>query len=550
MGFLNKARILASLSMVSLAAFSAAEPSAKPDIRIGVVSDVHMRNEPGFDATFLKALRWFDCEKTDIVIVPGDLTDQAMNSQLEHFMRCWRDVFPDDRRSDGGKVERLFITGNHDDEGAIYAAATCNGFAPSTLAKTLERPGIKPQSLVYGITNAIAKARHAVMANIPSDKSADVLAEMDDFEAKVVAATNLADIAALVGEAGTLQTNATALFYAENFATNMPVVWKRVFNEEWGLFLHKRVKGYDFIGVNWQFSAHVYNAQKLRRFIESLDLPPDRPFFYVQHPHPRGTCHGPNVWGQDSGYSTNVLSGFPNAILLSGHSHTMLTDERAIWQGAFTSIGCASIYYLDKPPGTQITPQKMEGGAHGLLIEVFGDRIAVHRHDFFNDEPLGPDWSFPAVWREGEPRPYSPEARAAVVETPQFSQDARLQVNTSGQKDFRHGRPWRIAVSVPLFAVGKGYNNLAEMEFSLVKVADSGKSDVIGTKRVLPGKSYWSRSHWEGAFTAEFTFHAFRDLEDGTVLRVTARPCNAFGGKGDAMISENLVLGGTTASMP
>ena len=34
-----------------------------PNLRVGIVSDVHLRNEPGFDAYFLKALRWFDAKK-------------------------------------------------------------------------------------------------------------------------------------------------------------------------------------------------------------------------------------------------------------------------------------------------------------------------------------------------------------------------------------------------------------------------------------------------------------------------------------------------------
>ena len=58
-----------------------------PNLRVGVVSDVHLRNEPGFDAFFLKALRWFDAKKVDAVVIPGDLTDQTMNMQLEHFKR-------------------------------------------------------------------------------------------------------------------------------------------------------------------------------------------------------------------------------------------------------------------------------------------------------------------------------------------------------------------------------------------------------------------------------------------------------------------------------
>ena len=53
------------------------------------------------------------------------------------------------------------------------------------------------------------------------------------------------------------------------------------------------------------------------------------------------------AWGHDKGIATKTLSNYPNAIAFSGHSHYSLTDERSIWQGAFTSIGQSSLYIDD-----------------------------------------------------------------------------------------------------------------------------------------------------------------------------------------------------------
>jgi hypothetical protein len=71
-------------------------------------------------------------------------------------------------------------------------------------------------------------------------------------------------------------------------------------------------------------------------------IDPSLPFFYVQHPHLKDTCYGPWAWGHDAGITTKTLSAYPNAIAFSGHSHYSLTDERTIWQGAFTSVGTGS----------------------------------------------------------------------------------------------------------------------------------------------------------------------------------------------------------------
>ena len=125
--------------------------------------------------------------------------------------------------------------------------------------------------------------------------------------------------------------------------------WSEIFHEEWTPFFEKQVNGYPFIGAHWcnggcnGKSEHF--TKGLKEFYEARKTPfdPAKPFFHVQHPHPRGTVHGTAVWGQDDGVSTKILSAHSNAIAVSGHSHTSLIDERSIWQGAFTSVGCGTL---------------------------------------------------------------------------------------------------------------------------------------------------------------------------------------------------------------
>ncbi|MBQ6010693.1 MAG: metallophosphoesterase, partial [Kiritimatiellae bacterium] len=129
--------------------------------------------------------------------------------------------------------------------------------------------------------------------------------------------------------------------------------WAECFNEEWQPYYTKNVKGYDFFCSHWQPGiwcngvAETGCAGCIDAFRDQMKrCDPSRPFFYVQHPHPRDTVYGKCAWGMDDGSATKLLSAFPQAIAFSGHSHEPLTNEKSIWRGAFTSVGTGSLRYL------------------------------------------------------------------------------------------------------------------------------------------------------------------------------------------------------------
>ena len=93
-----------------LRAFSA----ETPNLRLGVASDIHISGSWRQDVELEKTLRWFDAEKVDAVMVPGDIAHSGLVSELETFASVWYRVFPNDRGGDGRRVEKLFVTGNHD----------------------------------------------------------------------------------------------------------------------------------------------------------------------------------------------------------------------------------------------------------------------------------------------------------------------------------------------------------------------------------------------------------------------------------------------------
>lgn len=106
--------------LVSSAAFAAAlelpfaaHGATGGRLRLGVIADLHVKSEGSTD-TFEKALRFFDAQKADGVVCAGDLATSGITSEIERIARTWFKVFPNNRRSDGEPIEKLFIYGDHD----------------------------------------------------------------------------------------------------------------------------------------------------------------------------------------------------------------------------------------------------------------------------------------------------------------------------------------------------------------------------------------------------------------------------------------------------
>ena len=95
-----------------------------PKLRIGVVSDVHIKLTANTTDVWEKTLRWYDAQGVDVVLVAGDIADTAQLEQLKKFSATWYKVFPNDKGSDGRHVEKFFIQGNHDYIGWRYGATT------------------------------------------------------------------------------------------------------------------------------------------------------------------------------------------------------------------------------------------------------------------------------------------------------------------------------------------------------------------------------------------------------------------------------------------
>ena len=287
-------------------------------------------------------------------------------------------------------------------------------------------------------------------------------------------------------------------------ATDRAAAWQKAFHEPFELIWKKTVKGFLFIGAHWIDANGIYTLPEFYRR-ESASFPKDRPFFYIQHAHLRDTCYGDWAWGHDNGKSTQLFSAHPNLVTISGHSHYSLTDDRSVWQGAFTSFGASSLRYSGQPynefadgfentvsegrlRAREIDAAKMMpvfygyGIRQGMVMSVYDDRIVAERRDFVGDQPLGPDWVVPLpAKRDGS---FSLAGRRAAASAPQFPAGAEIKV-------VRCVRETRGKVAKPSVAIQFPPANAGTSRVYHYEVAVIGPGgDELSFKRVLsPG---WS----------------------------------------------------------
>jgi len=211
-------------------------------------------------------------------------------------------------------------------------------------------------------------------------------------------------------------------FLRQRITTDPKGAWESVFHEEYAPIWLKSVKGYQFVGAHWsEDRAKSWDgipAVEPWFAANGAKLDPKKPFFFIQHCHPQGTCYGDEAWCADKGFATRALTPFPNAIAFTGHSHTSLTDERSIWQGAFTSVGTSSLRYGGE--------DDQYAQRQGMLVRVYDDRVVFVRRDFLHDASLGDDWVLPLP--AGESKPYSFPVRRLASRPPAFAKDAKLTV--------------------------------------------------------------------------------------------------------------------------
>ena len=285
--------------------------------------------------------------------------------------------------------------------------------------------------------------------------------------------------------------------------SHYPETWQSAFDEKYEPIYVKDVRGYKFIGSHWTDGRGRQWGDRLKALVaeRGAELKGGKPFFYVQHPHLKGTICNVKTSVVDDGETVKILSAYPNAVAFSGHSHWAITDERSIWQGAFTSVnlGClrrtgfcrtvnaAGGYENWRTPGARGSKKSPEALAangakampqypaanlchHGSLVKVYSDRIVIERMEFTNMTHVATDWVIPLAPAQ---RPYDYKVRAAAAAAPQFAQGAKLSVERVEAKNRAGNTVAAVKLTFPAANAAKG---VRPFDYKIEIVGQDGNS--------------------------------------------------------------------------
>ena len=326
--------------------------------------------------------------------------------------------------------------------------------------------------------------------------------------------------------------------------------WERLFHEPYEEVWRKTVNGIDVVGAHWTDANDFgHAADWFAKHAKEID--PSRPLVYTQHAHPKDTCYGPAAWGHDAGESTRALSEFPNAIAFSGHSHYTLVDERSVWQGAFTSIGTAtlrrtSLDYLEPensngnpfdPRAKDWTRRKImrplyrDNGKEGMIVDVCADRLVIRRRDFVFDRSLGDDWTVPLPAACDSPFAYA--ARAKKRAAPAFASDAKVVVRVTDERPSCARTDTEGPYVLVTFPAAKTVAKCRAFKYH-VRALDADGNDELAARQIMaPG---FNLPEEECALPAECLFLA-SDFPPAAEVRFEVRASECFGRMGDAIVS-------------
>ena len=443
----------------------------KPLVKLGVLSDIHIGGRKEAPKYLENALRWLDARGVEAILSPGDIAHSGRIYQMLEFAKVWHRVFPGNRNKAGRKIDLMISTGNHD---------------------AWEYKGDK---------------------------------YTDEWRTKEL------------------------LTYKDN-----PVrFWDEQFGMKWDLVWRNEVNGVTFIGSQWPSLG-----PDLEGFMKThgKEFDPNLPFFHCQHEHPLGTCHGSYGCGYDKGQTVRAFANSPNAVVFSGHSHCSVVDERAVWQGAFTSIGagcvhegglafthdnCSAFWHpshkknIMKPLNDAANwGGDCEGGCF-LFVEVYADRLVVHRRSSVWDLPMGPDWIVP-IPAKGQ-GPFDFKIHAAKRSAPQFAPEAAVTVQVCPQGHDLEGVGHRNEPCVYVtFPAARPVDGCRVFDY-VVTAKAAGKA--VSTKMLFAAGGLLPPDKFDRPTECLFSL---KELPAGKDVTFEIVPRECFGAAGRALASAPLTL--------
>ena len=457
--------------------------AAKPNLRLGLMSDVHITEADRGNAKFFrKALEKFRDAHVDGVVITGDLATWGQIFEFEAGAKIWFEVFPDDKLPDGSHVERIFCTGNHDDDGWAYSGAY-QYYREATIEEA------KKSAFFFHRQETWKRLYHEDWAPIFAKKVKGYLFVLQNWPCRV---------AGFEIAAGQVKNEKTSV-------------------------------------VDW-FAAHDAEIPRDKPFFYLQHAPAKGT---CNGPECEGTDRGDAKAALRNYPNAIALSGHTHYSLVE--ERTIWQDEftavncgsTCCW--AFTQHGRVN-GHCDH--GKEMEMPFLKGVwecAHVMMMEVFDDRIVLNRHDLIKDRPLGPDWIIPVG--VGARKPYRTDTRSSASRPPVFAADAKVTVRriSDGQNRKKERHP-QIEVSFPsVNGLSTAGDRAFDYQVDLVKKDDG----VLASGRVFSPKALAPAE--DDVVTVTCLFAESVVPEDVTEYAAIVTPVNEWGKRGAPIRSSPVV---------
>lgn len=353
--------------------------NGKPNLTIGMISDIHVRGvikngkwKYAYHDFFRKALEWYRDQGVDAVSVSGDLTEYGFIKEMEKVGETWFSVFPDNKAPDGRRVEPLFVTGNHDFEGYRYRGKKGKKFFGDKLNDHITAANFE------GVWKRVfGEDFHPVWRK-----------EVKGYT--FIGANWLSAKCRGKDEKG-------AAHAAQWFKANASSVGR---DKPFFYFQHPPVKNTAHGSWLWGHDNGLVGAE-LAGFDNAIAV--------TGHSHASISLEKAIWQGEFVSIDVGALK-YTGRLYSDSAPHFRENDTLA-----------ASTIELEK---RLMKPIDVADGRQGMLVRVYDDRIVFERRDFEDMSVLGPDWVLP-LNKKGE-KPFSFDSRAIASKAPEFAPGAKL----------------------------------------------------------------------------------------------------------------------------
>ena len=469
---------------VVVAATACMAQAEEPLARFGVISDVHVLPSDKHRSDVLRdALKYLDSRKVDGVVACGDLTQNGTISELQHFADIWKSVFPGDRRSDGGHVEKLFVYGDHDTEPTFYTG----------VLKYYKEHGTYPDWLLKRgdiVLNDRAKQWKAAFGE---DFAPIMRKRVKGFDFVLAHLVNLDEDG--MRYADPLHIPGLEEFFATNtFDLARPFFYVQ----------HKIPKG--TVGGPTQTGQDSgLTSAVLSRYPNAISL--------NGHKH-RSATEELSLW--QGAFTAIQAPALATLLTAAGRENGRCSCDAA---------------EHDPPPQMAQIDTVMDG-SHLLFMTIWPDRIVVERIDVIHGGDLVAEpWVIP--WPNDGSASF--EARGTGVPAPQFAKGAKVSARMIKGQDRAGSKVRQIEVRFPMARSTATTPRAYDYEVRAV-LRKGVVSRIVSTKRVYSPKCYWPEKYDIGDVFCLFGRFEIPNNHDSVTFEV--RPLNAWGVAGDAIKSE------------